>query len=419
MTEDPAVAVILLIASIVVAMIALFAFLRGPNQPPRRQAIIAQYEPPALSVLGSATLIGTRRRSVSAQIVDLAVRGALDIVPPPTPNSPYALVARGVRGHAEVASSAGDGAQVDAAARGIHGTPVLDEVELAVYRAIFGAHARAGDRVRVHPRNAKLNARLSIAQATATTQLASREFVDGPRQRWRPVLPVLQVALLALGSGVAPGLIVPIGILLLATIALTLGRYRALTAAGVALRGHVAGLRLYISLAEADRLRMLQGPTTALTRGEVLRLTERLLGWAVLFGFEREWARVLALYAKDESDAASVDSLVVIGFSDTFAGVSLTDGTGSLDDDTSAPGDSGVSGGSDGDSGSGGSGGSGAGGSGSVGAPDYGNSTEGGGSSGGHSGGSSGGSSGGADYGDAGGGAGGGGDGGGGGGGGD
>jgi len=98
------------------------------------------------------------------------------------------------------------------------------------------------------------------------------------------------------------------GALLLVTIALTTPKQAVLTRAGADVRDHLLGLKLYIGLAEADRLRMLQGPGGALTDGDVFRITERLLGWAVLFGFEKEWARLLEVYGQQAGlDVAALD----------------------------------------------------------------------------------------------------------------
>jgi hypothetical protein len=73
-------------------------------------------------------------------------------------------------------------------------------------------------------------------------------------------------------------------------------------------REHLDGLRQYLELGEADRLRELQSPrgaeprttaaagalgaSTAVTR---FHLHERLLPYAVLFGLEREWTAKLGL----------------------------------------------------------------------------------------------------------------------------
>jgi uncharacterized membrane protein YgcG len=92
---------------------------------------------------------------------------------------------------------------------------------------------------------------------------------------------------------------------------------RPLTAAGAELRDYLAGLRLYIDLAEADRLRVLQSPTGALTSAyrpvesaltptaglnspdselKIVKLYERVLPFAVLFGLEKNWSKVLGDY---------------------------------------------------------------------------------------------------------------------------
>lgn len=72
-----------------------------------------------------------------------------------------------------------------------------------------------------------------------------------------------------------------------------------LTESGAATRDYLYGIRDYLALAEADRIRMLQGPETAeridvTDRQAVVKLYERLLGYAVVFGVERQWLGELA-----------------------------------------------------------------------------------------------------------------------------
>jgi uncharacterized membrane protein YgcG len=75
-----------------------------------------------------------------------------------------------------------------------------------------------------------------------------------------------------------------------------------LTEKGAELRDHVAGLDLYIRVAEADRLRVLQSPDGALKKPidtsnprTVLHLYELVLPWAILLGREKDWARVMEI----------------------------------------------------------------------------------------------------------------------------
>jgi uncharacterized membrane protein YgcG len=81
------------------------------------------------------------------------------------------------------------------------------------------------------------------------------------------------------------------------------------TERGAPVRDHLIGLRDYLQLAEADRIRMLQSPEGAERSGpeaaEVLHLYERLLPYAIIWGIEKEWAGVLAMQA--ERTDASLD----------------------------------------------------------------------------------------------------------------
>src|SRR5690606_29180222 len=81
---------------------------------------------------------------------------------------------------------------------------------------------------------------------------------------------------------------------------------RPLTARGAEHRDHLKGLREYIRLAEQDRLNYLQSPQGALRtpiatgdKHELIRLNERLLPYAVLFGQEKKWAAELGKYYED------------------------------------------------------------------------------------------------------------------------
>jgi uncharacterized membrane protein YgcG len=77
-----------------------------------------------------------------------------------------------------------------------------------------------------------------------------------------------------------------------------------LTDKGLALRVYLAGLKLYISVAEEDRLKMLQSPEGAEKVGrkvgedtlQLVKLYERVLPYAVLFGYEKEWNKQLGAY---------------------------------------------------------------------------------------------------------------------------
>lgn len=78
----------------------------------------------------------------------------------------------------------------------------------------------------------------------------------------------------------------------------------ALSDEGLALRRYLKGLELYIKVAEKDRLKMLQSPEgaekvaleDANDPAQLVKLYERVLPYAILFGQEKEWSKRLGNY---------------------------------------------------------------------------------------------------------------------------
>lgn len=111
-----------------------------------------------------------------------------------------------------------------------------------------------------------------------------------------------------------------------------------LTDKGLALSRYLEGLKEYIKVAEADRIKMLQSPEGAEKIGTVdvkdgsqlVRLYEKVLPYAVLFGQEKEWAKRLgnlyetaggnpAWYTSHSAFNAAAFSSAVSGFSSAAA----------------------------------------------------------------------------------------------------
>ena len=76
-----------------------------------------------------------------------------------------------------------------------------------------------------------------------------------------------------------------------------------LTDKGVALMRYLEGLKMYIKAAEADRLKMLQSPdgaqkvqVSAEDPAQLVKLYERVLPYAVLFGLEKQWNERIGKY---------------------------------------------------------------------------------------------------------------------------
>ena len=350
-------ATVLLVISVIALLWAVTLFLRITPTPPSRRAIIAQYTPPpGVSVLVGGALVDDRRRSISAQLVDLAVRKHLSILPPLTPSGPHSMRFENATG--------------------------LDDVERAVVRAFFGEQPEPGTVVVPSAGDTRLLQRLRWAQFRADSVLASSglRIVTSTRRYLLTWLTLgLAIALVPVGW---PNLLYPLAgvAVFVATMLLGNRRINPLTVAGVDVRDHIVGLRFYITLAEADRLRALQSPEGALVRDDIVRLNERLLGWAVLFNLEREWAKVLE--ARDLAgggygdggyvgDLSSTDLALIIAFSSDFSGAASDGALGGDPSDPNTPagqadngdgagdggGDSSSDGGGDGGGGDGGGGG--------------------------------------------------------------
>ena len=83
-----------------------------------------------------------------------------------------------------------------------------------------------------------------------------------------------------------------------------LKKSKRLTEKGALLKDYLEGLREYIRLAEADRIRMLQSASGAeVSEQQIVQIYERLLPYAVLFGFEREWQSELDKYYRESAPA--------------------------------------------------------------------------------------------------------------------
>lgn len=139
-----------------------------------------------------------------------------------------------------------------------------------------------------------------------------------------------------------------------------------LTDKGLAIQRYLLGLKMYIGVAEAERIRMLQSPEGALRvgpmdandQGSLLKLYESVLPFAVLFGQEKEWSkRIGELYQSVDTSPSWYSGVAV------FNAASLSSGIGGFSSAaTYSSANSSSSGGSGGGGSSGGGGGGGGGG---------------------------------------------------------
>ena len=269
---------------------------------PGRPTIIAEYLPPkGVNLLVAGDVTRTGAKAMTAQFLSLAVRGNVR-VREGEGEKHYLLELLHTRG--------------------------VDPAEHAVLRLLFPG-VQAGTSRDLKEKDTKLGAGLTKQLQAVPKQVLTdglREQKGGRLRRWLLVGAVLTGMLTLVGcigafvtevGGGWPVLVLVLGIAASVTTLAVAASVRPLTAAGAELRDYLAGVKLYIGIAEADRLRVLQSPEGALRSpyrpdaasviglpgppdpgrpGQVLKLYERLLPFAVLFGQEKDWSRVLGDY---------------------------------------------------------------------------------------------------------------------------
>ena len=318
------------------------------------RAIIAQYDPPeGVSVALAAELLRSRR-GMTATLLDLAVRRRIRLLHD-EPTGQY-------------------GAQL------LEPTGLSPDESRAVTR-VFGASG-PGATYWFDRRSTRLGDAAAALRLDAWNEASRRGLMRKTGGRTMLAVPLCFVIGLALpvlhsiiiGNTVLMTILLAVGInaLVWFTVGVLalLRKSRAVTPLGAPIREHLLGLREYIRLAEADRIRMLQSPDGAEAGADrIVQVYERLLPYAVLFGLEREWQGELEPYYREappdwvsgSSGASSFSgglSLSALGSavsSSPTTRVSSSSGSGSGSSFSSSGGSSG--GGSSGGGGGGGGGG--------------------------------------------------------------
>lgn len=266
-----------------------------------RGTIIPQYsEPKSITILQAAHLVGRAETAIPAAIVRLAVRHNLRILAYPidSGDEPYTL---------QYLGSAGVNAEDTELLRLLFGsapepgtTRAFGQSDQELMRSLTALSSRAKDSLVPTGLQRRATGR-GLAVALVVAQL---------------LLGVLTLVFLALTLGAFYAVSGWLGVsmvvgsaALIATIALAV-RPLQLTERGAEDRDYLFGMRTYLTLAEQDRLRMLQSPEGA-ERVDVgdnlamVKLYEKLLPWAVLWGVEDDWMKELAVRVEalpDEPD---------------------------------------------------------------------------------------------------------------------
>lgn len=266
--------------------IALFVRGIGRGKESRTgRAIIAQYDPPqGVSVAVSAAIVRAQYKAMTASLLDFAVRRKIVML------------------HDVKADMYG--------AAAVDSTGLLPD-ELLLYNDVF-EDWQPRETIWFDAQSTHLGDAAAAMNARAKTT-AKRMGLIGKRRSGTIALSllVLFVAFVllcfqALASWGLPGGFIALVLGFIAFVAssilsgfISLGR-EPLTREGGLLHDHLMGLKEYIRLAEADRIRMLQSASGAeVDEHFIVQVYERLLPYAVLFGYEKEWQAELAQYYRE------------------------------------------------------------------------------------------------------------------------
>jgi uncharacterized membrane protein YgcG len=257
-----------------------------------RGTIVAQYDVPNyLPPLVAAPIVGSTSNPASAQLVHLAVNGTLRIEDgvaeqglfgPKQPQPVLRLVDPGRAG-----------------------APVDREAMLQLF-----PQAAPGAAFTIPKQSESFASKMRKLQSSGVEQARSRGYfqrLHSPAARALGIVGiVVSAGLLVLSlvgiaqRGSVAGLVglVAGGIALVLSI-IAVCPQRVHTPAGAETREYLEGVREFIRVAEADRIRMLQSYSGAERQQDgsvdVIHLYEKLLPYAMLFGLEKQWTRTLAV----------------------------------------------------------------------------------------------------------------------------
>ncbi|QAY73105.1 DUF2207 domain-containing protein [Agromyces protaetiae] len=274
----------------------------GRPKPKPGPIVIPEYSAPkGLGVMPAAFLLGRGDRAWAAQLLDFAVRGIV-----------------------RIGGDAENPDEVDLVT--LDG---LDANEQTFVKAVFGDQAQPGTRVDISRYADSIAPRLGPLAKRLEKDLVTRGLLKDKRTppgAWVVIgiafaiaaIPAVLFVMGLIGGGrfglggldtVFFGIPAIIAVFAAFSVFAARPKFPAPTPAGTQAVTALTGLRDYLKLAETDRIRLLQSPTTAervdTTDGRaVLDLYEKLLPYAVIWGVEKEWREVLELYAFEHVPAA-------------------------------------------------------------------------------------------------------------------
>lgn len=250
--------------------------------------VVAQYDvPDAMPPLLASTIVPRAKNSLTAQILHLAVRGMLRLedVPEAGEKNRRPRLRR-----------------LDA--------PIPDPIDEQSLNALFGS-AETGVVMKVPKNSQAFAGRIQGLLKSAPRKAAERGLTTKARSTAGRIIQAVALLAFAVMIGLlvwslvtgresAPFVLfatIACAIFLLISSIVTFSKHTVLTREGALQLEYLEGVREFIRVAEADRLRMLQSYSGAERRSDgtvdVIHVYERLLPYAILFGQEKEWGSVL------------------------------------------------------------------------------------------------------------------------------
>ncbi len=255
-----------------------------------RGVIVPQYEvPPELPPLLAGPLVGKSATAVPAELLHLALRGVTRI--------------EEVEGRGGFFSASKPRPRI----RMLDIFQAGDPLDAEAARAIFPT-PNSGEVFDVPKQSSSFASSMQKLRARGVSEARQRGYFESAHSPVGRVLGLialpLAVAALALGifaltqrpSGLSVIAIVFAGLSLIPAI-IAIVKHRVHSQAGAETREFLLGARMFIEVAEQQRIEMLQSYTGAERRSDgsadVIHLYEKLLPYAVLFGLEKHWSGVL------------------------------------------------------------------------------------------------------------------------------
>lgn len=258
-------------------------YVKKNNRSAEMGTIVPEYIPPKDSSLLVSEQIGKGTRAgMTAVIIDLSVRHYLKLY-----QTQEKSMFKSAEYELEIARSTAD----------------LREEEKTFIETLFGkGETQVGSRFALKKlkNDYKIAAQLRKDTKVVTEKIKGeyglRHTVES-ESRW-----FSRLGWMVLGFGVVT--LAPMLLIVALVAFICASQLRPLTDTGLLLRRYLEGLKLYIGVAEEERLKMLQSPEGAEKTGvtstdntkKMVKLYERVLSYAVLFGQEKQWNEELGRY---------------------------------------------------------------------------------------------------------------------------